>query len=58
MEENGQDAALHQDTKVCQELFKELKIGNIVVKANLIQSLGFTRDIIKQPTNRVKEVKR
>ena len=46
-------------TRKCVKTYpKNMIIGNTVVKANLIQSLGFTLDNIKQLTNRVKEIKR
>ena len=46
-----------KSSKCVKNYLKNIQTGNTVVKANLIQSLGFTLDIIKQLSNRVKEIK-
>ena len=44
--------------KCVKNYLKNIKIGNTVAKANLIQSMGITLDIIKQLTANLKEQKR
>ena len=44
--------------KCVKNYLKNIKIGNTMVKANLIQSMRITLDIIKQLTEKLKEKKR
>ena len=47
-----------KSSKCVKNYLKNIKIGNTVAKANLIQSMGITLDIIKQLTANLKEQKR